>query len=277
MKGFLISFLFSFLLHLPLSTPFGVEALGSAYIAVEGRTTKRMEKGFKRISHFKHFFPKDWGGGGLSSINCVRCVAIDFTFYFLFCLLNVLPWLVVVGVVRCWRDWVVAVKGDSPGAVKGRSTQCPYRALDGVRCWPHRNFQFSIATNKSNNKTQNQNKSPRPFSLPNTSDDGRKNNNENCLGLLLCCRLFLWCHRIIILLDGYQHSTVTTHTHTHTGERAWHAPFTGRRGQGQPTERHTHTHTLHQWKRYATTVRSVTTFWQFLFKLFLFLFRREEL
>lgn len=99
----------------------------------------------------------------------------------------------------------------------------------------------------------------------------KKNNNENCVRLLLCCRLFLWCHRIIILLDGYQHSTVTTHTHTHTnGERAWHAPFTGRRGQGQPAE--THTHTLHQWKRHATTVRSVTTFWQFLFKLFFVFF-----
>ena len=42
---------------------------------------------------------------------------------------------VVAALVRCW-DWVVAVAvmGDWPGEVKGRSTQFPYRALDGVCC-----------------------------------------------------------------------------------------------------------------------------------------------
>jgi hypothetical protein len=116
--------------------------------------------------------------------------------------------------------------------------------------------------------------------LPTTG--GKKNNNENCVRLLLCCRLFLWCHRIIILLDGYQHSTVTTHTHTHTHERGARVTctFYGTSRPRTARETHTHTHTLHQWKRHATTVRSVTTFWQFLFKLFLFFyffFRREEL
>ena len=41
---------------------------------------------------------------------------------------------VVAALVRCW-DWVVvAVMGDWPGEVKGRSTQFPCRALDGVCC-----------------------------------------------------------------------------------------------------------------------------------------------
>jgi hypothetical protein len=66
------------------------------------------------------------------------------------------------------------------------------------------------------------------------------------LGLLLCCRLFLWCHRIIILLDGYQHSTVTTHTHTHTHERGARVTCTFY-GTSRPRtanrETHTHTHT----------------------------------
>jgi hypothetical protein len=92
--------------------------------------------------------------------------------------------------------------------------------------------------------------------------------------LLLCCRLFLWCHRIIILLDGYQHSTVTTHTHTHTHERGARVTctFYGTSRPRTARERHTHTHTLHQWKRHATTVRSVTTFWQFPFKIFFLFF-----
>jgi hypothetical protein len=79
--------------------------------------------------------------------------------------------------------------------------------------------------------------------LPTTG--GKKNNNENCVRLLLCCRLFLWCHRIIILLDGYQHSIVTTHTHTHTrtgSARDMHLLRDVEAKDSQQRDTHTHTH-----------------------------------
>lgn len=140
------------------------------------------------------------------------------------------------------------MKGDSPGAVKGRSTQCPYRALDGVRCWPHRNFQFQLPPTSQTTKLKIKTKPRAPFSAKYFRRREEKNNNENCVRLLLCCRLFLWCHRIIILLDGYQHSTVTTHTHTHTHERGARVTctFYGTSRPRTARETHTHTHTLHQ-------------------------------
>lgn len=168
-----------------------------------------------------------------------------FYFLLLFCLLNGgLPWLVVVGVVRCWRDWVVAMKGDSPGAVKGRSTQCPYRALDGVRCWPHRNFQFQLPPTSQTTKLKIKTKPRAPFLcqiLPTTGGKKQQRKLREVVVVLSTVSVVPPDNNSVGRLSTFNSDYAHTHTHTN-GERAWHAPFTGRRGQGQP-ERHTHTHT----------------------------------
>jgi hypothetical protein len=82
-----------------------------------------------------------------------------------------------------------------------------------------------------------------PFSAKYFRRREEKNNNENCVRLLLCCRLFLWCHRIIILLDGYQHSIVTTHTHTHTRTGSARDMHLLRDVEAKDSQRDTHTHT----------------------------------
>lgn len=130
-----------------------------------------------------------------------------------------LPWLVAFQ-CRGYR-WVAMMDG-SPDEVKERSKQFPYRLLDGVVV--------------NNNKRRPKCPVPPFFARPpKTLKNHRATRQTNylqaCFVLFfsyLSFRVLLFlCHRMF--LGGYYQKGKGTHTHT----RAWHAPFTGHRGQGR--------------------------------------------
>jgi hypothetical protein len=108
-------------------------------------------------------------------------------------------------------------------------------------------FSISIATNKSNNKTQNQNKTPRPFSLPNTSDDGRKKKQQRKLRevvvVLSTVSVVPPDNNSVGRLSTFNSDYAHTHTHTRTGSARDMHLLRDVEAKDSQRETHTHAHT----------------------------------
>lgn len=134
-----------------------------------------------------------------------------------------LPWLVAFQ-CRGYR-WVAMMDG-SPDEVKERSKQFPYRLLDGVVV--------------NNNKRRPKCPVPPFFARPpKTLKNLRATRQTNYLQacfVLFCLVFFLpLLQGVAVFMPPNVLRRVLSkgkrYTHTHT--RAWHAPFTGHRGQGR--------------------------------------------
>lgn len=136
------------------------------------------------------------------------------------------------------------MKGDSPGAVKGRSTQCPYRALDGVRCWPHRNFQFQLPPTSQTTKLKIKTKPRAPFLcqiLPTTGGKKQQRKLREVVVVLSTVSVVPPDNNSVGRLSTFNSDYAHTHTHTRTGSaRDMHLL---RDVEAKDSQRDTHTHT----------------------------------
>jgi hypothetical protein len=105
-------------------------------------------------------------------------------------------------------------------------------------------FSISIATNKSNNKTQNQNKTPRPFLcqiLPTTGGKKQQRKLREVVVVLSTVSVVPPDNNSVGRLSTFNSDYAHTHTHTRTGSaRDMHLL---RDVEAKDSQRDTHTHT----------------------------------